>query len=57
MHHKKESNTEMSEYDRVLNALKKLDTSYNKTMPRMHDPVNKGKYKVTGNTRFVLIVM
>ena len=26
-------------------------------MPIMHEPVNKGKYKVTGNTRFVLIVM
>ena len=47
----------MSEYDRVLNALYELDTLYNQTMSRMHEPVNKRKYKVTGNTRFVLIVM
>ena len=56
-HHKKGSNTDTSEYDRVLNALKELDTWYNPTMPRMNEPVIKVKYKVTGNTRVVLIVM
>ena len=35
-HHKKDANTDTSEYDRVFNALKKLDNSYNATMPRMH---------------------
>ena len=56
-HHKKETNTETSEYDRVLNALKELYALYNPTMTRMHEPVIKVKYKVTGNTRVVLIVM
>ena len=56
-HHKKDTNTDTSEYDRVLNALKELDTLYNPTMQRMHELVIKVKYKVTGNTRVVLIVM
>ena len=45
----------MSEYDRVLNSLKKLDTSYNQTMPIMHEPVIEVKYKVTGYTRVIPI--
>ena len=36
-----------SAYDRVLNALKKLDTFYNPMMQEMHDPVIEGNYKVT----------
>ena len=56
-HHKKEYNTYTSKYDRVLNAQKQLDTLYNTTMPRIHEPVIKVKYKVSGNTRVVLIVM
>ena len=56
-HHKKDSNTDTSEYDRGLNALKDLDTAYNPPRPRMNEPVIKVKYKVTGNTRVVLIVM
>ena len=55
-HHKK-SKSDTSEYDRVLKAPKKLDTSYNPSMPIMHDPVIKVKYKVTGKTRVVMIVM
>ena len=34
MYHKKDDNTDTSEYDRVLNALKKLDNLYNMTMPK-----------------------
>ena len=56
-YHNKDTSTETSEYDRVLNELKKLDTLYNPTIPRMHEPVIKVKYKVTGNTRVFLIVM
>ena len=33
--HKKDANTYTSSYDRVLNALKKLDISYNPTMKKM----------------------
>ena len=54
---KKDGNTDTSEYDRVLNALKKLDTSHNLTMPIMHEPVIEGKYKVTRDTRDIPIVM
>ena len=56
-YHKKEFNTDTSEYDKVINALKKLDTSYNPNMPIMHKPVIKVKYKMSGNIRVVLIVM
>ena len=45
-----------SAYDRVLNALKKLNTSYNPMMQNMHDPVIKRNYKVTGDTRVIPIV-
>ena len=45
-----------SECDRVLNALDKLNTSYNPTMQNMHNPVIKGNYKVMGDTRFIPIV-
>ena len=51
-YHKKDANKDTSEYDRVLNALKKLDTSYTTTMQRIHEPFTKGKYKVTGETKF-----
>ena len=47
---KKDANTYMSVYDRVLNTMKKLDTLYNKTIPRMHEPVIEGEYKVTRDT-------
>ena len=39
MHHKKKYKSDTSEYDRVLNALKKLDTLYNQNMAGMHEPV------------------
>ena len=54
--HKKDGNTDTSEYDRVLNALKKLDSCYNLTMPRIHNPVIKGEYKVTRYTRIIIMV-
>ena len=57
-YHKKEDyNTDTSAYGRVLNSLKKLDTSYNPTLPRMHKLVINGKYEVTGYTRLILIVV
>ena len=55
-YHKKDANIDTSEYDRLLNVLKKLDTLYNPTIPRMNEPVIEGKYKVTGYTRVVPIV-
>ena len=33
-YHKKEADTDMSAYDRVLNAHKKIDTSYNPIMKK-----------------------
>ena len=45
----------MSEYDGVLNALKKLDTSYKPTIQNMHQPVIEGNYKVKGETRVIPI--
>ena len=47
MYQKKDTKTYTSLYDRVLNALKKLDTLYNLTVTRMNQPV---KYKATGDT-------
>ena len=38
-YHKKDTNTETSAYDRVLNELKKIDSSYNTNIPRMKKPV------------------
>ena len=46
----------MSEYDRVLNALKKLENLYNAAMSRMHESVIEGKHKVTGYTIVIQIV-
>ena len=53
---KKDVDVDMSVYDRVLNALKKLDTSYNPTMQKMHDPVIDRNYKLMGDTRVIQIV-
>ena len=36
---KKDADAETSVYDRLFNALKKLDTFYNPTMHKMHDKV------------------
>ena len=52
----KYSTTDTPAYDRVLNALKKLDTSYNPTMPRIHHPVIEGNYKVNRDTRVIIFV-
>ena len=46
----------MSAYDRLLNAMKKLDTTYNPMTQKMHDPVIEVNYKVTGDTRVIPIV-
>ena len=56
-YHKKEANTYTSVYDRALNALKKLDTPYNTTMSNILEPIIKGKYKITGDTEFIPIVV
>ena len=39
-----------------MNELKKLDTSYNPTMQKMHVPVIDGNYKVTGDNQVIPIV-
>ena len=44
-------------YDRILNALKKLDNSYNPNIPIMHVSVIEGKYKVTGDIRVIPIIV
>ena len=36
---KKDADTDMSLYNRLSNALKKLNTSYNPTMQNIHEPV------------------
>ena len=43
----------MSAYGRVLNALKKLDISYNPTMQKIHEPVIKEHYRVMEDTRVI----
>ena len=55
-YHKKDANIETSQYGSVLNALKKLDTSYNPKMTKIHKPDINGNYKLTGDTRVILIV-
>ena len=55
-YHKKDADTYISLYDRVMNALKKLDKLYNPTMQRMYKPFTKGNYKATGYTRVITIV-
>ena len=52
----KYAHADMSAYDRVFNALKKLDASFNPKMQKMHDPVIEVNYKVTGYTRVIPIV-
>ena len=52
----KDVDADMSAYDRVLYSLKKLDTLYNPTMHKMHNPFIEGNYKVTGDTRVIPIV-
>ena len=56
-YHKKDDNTYTVYYDRVLNALKMLDTLYNPTMPRMYEPVIEGKYTDTGDTSIIPIAV
>ena len=53
---KKDVDADTSAYDRLLNALKKLDKSYNPTMQNMNDPVMEVNYKVTGDTIVIPIV-
>ena len=53
---KKDADTDTPSYDRVLNTPKKLDISYNPTMKKMHNPVIRGNYKVTADTRVITIV-
>ena len=56
-YHNKYANTDTSAHDRVLNTLNKLDPSYNPTISIMHEPFTERKYKETGGTRVVLVVM
>ena len=55
-YHNKDADTDMSSYNRVLNALKKLDTLYNPMLKKMNDPFIKRNYKVIGDTRFISIM-
>ena len=43
MYLNKATKTETSSYERVQRALKKLDTAYNKTMMKGHEPIIEGK--------------
>ena len=56
MYLKKYAKADTSAYNRVLNALNNLDTSYKPTMQKMHHPVIEVNYKVTGDTRVIPIV-
>ena len=56
MYYNKDAYTDTSLYDRLLNAMNKLDTPYNPTIQNMNDPVTEGNYKVTGDTRLIPIV-
>ena len=51
-----DSDADISAYDRVLNALKELDTSYNPTINKINKPVIEGNHKVTRDTRFTPIM-
>ena len=53
-YHKKGAKTNTSAYNRVLNSLNKLYSSYNLTITRMN--VIKGNYNVNGDIRVILIV-
>ena len=46
----------MLAYDRLLNALKKLDTLYNPTIQKMHNSVIEDDCKVMGDTSVIPIV-
>ena len=46
-----------SEYYSVQQELNKLDTAYNPTMTKAHEPIIEGKYKVTWDTRVIMIVV
>ena len=53
---KKYAGADMLAYDRVLNALKKLDTLYNPTIQKIQYPVIEENYKLTGDKRVIPIV-
>ena len=54
-YHKKDADVDTSAYNRLLNALNKLDTSYTSKMHEIHKPVTEGNYKVKGDTRVIPI--
>ena len=56
LHLKKDAVADMLAYDRLLNALKKLDTLYNPTIQKMHNPVIEDDCKVMGDTSVIPIV-
>ena len=57
MYLKKETDTYTSAYDWVQIALNKSATKYNPTMTKAYDPIIEGKWKVTRDTRVVLVVV
>ena len=54
--HKKYKDTDTSSYNRLLNALKKLYTSYKPTIQKIQNPGIEVNYKVKGDTRVIPIV-
>ena len=54
---KKETDIDTPAYDWVLRALKKIDTYYNPTMLKINEPIIRGKYKVTRDTRVIIIAV
>ena len=52
----KDVDADTSAYDRLSNALKKLDTLYNPIIQKIHNPIIDGNYKVTGYMRVIPIV-
>ena len=53
---KKDADADRSAYDRLLHALKKLDTFYTPMIQKMRNPVIEENYKLTGDKRVIPIV-
>ena len=51
-----EADADTSAYDRVLNAMKNLDTSYKPTIQKTHEPFIEVNYKVMGDKRVIPIM-
>ena len=55
-YHKKDTETDTSLYDRLFNSLNELGALYNPTVQRINETVIEENYKVTGDTRVILII-